>query len=195
MAVIYNGIDTARFQPDPALRASQREQLGIPADALVAIHVARVDRMKDHDTFLQAMAGLPNVFGLLVGAGTDQLVIPRNVRALGFRSDTPSLYPLADIVVSSSAFGEGFSNAVAEGMSAGLVPVATDVGDACHIVGDVGRLVPPQAAPALQEAIATLARLSPTDRAAQGRRARQRIIDNFALDRAINAFSSLYRAL
>jgi glycosyltransferase involved in cell wall biosynthesis len=195
MAVIYNGTDTDRFQPNPAIRAAQRERLGIPADALVAIHVARVDPMKDHQTFLQAMAGLPNVFGILVGAGTDRLEIPANVRALGFRSDLPSLYPLADIVVSSSAFGEGFSNAIAEGMSAGLVPVATDVGDASHIAGEVGRLVPAQAAPALREAIAALAQLSPAERARQGQLARQRIVDNFTLDRAVDAFSSLYQTL
>jgi glycosyltransferase involved in cell wall biosynthesis len=195
MAVIYNGIDTTLFQPNPALRAAQREKLGIPADALVAIHVARVDPMKDHETFLQAVAGLPNVFGVLVGAGTNQLVIPANVKALGFRSDIPSLYPLADIVVSSSAFGEGFSNAIAEGMSAGLVPVATDVGDASHIVGDTGRLVPAQAAPALREAITAVARLSLADRVRQGQHARERILDNFALDRAVDAFCDLYRTL
>lgn len=195
MAVIYNGTDTARFQPNPAIRASQREQLGIPADALVAIHVARVDPMKDHQTFLQAMAALPNVRGILVGARTEQLAIPANVKALGFRSDIPSLYPLADIVVSSSAFGEGFSNAIAEGMSAGLVPVATDVGDASHIVGDVGRLVPAQGAAAMAEAIGQISRLSPAERVCQGRRARERIIENFALDRAVDAFSSLYQTL
>ncbi len=59
----------------------------------------------------------------------------------------PDLYPIADIVVSSSAFGEGFSNAVAEGMSAGLIPVATDVGDTMRIIGDTGHLVPPATLP------------------------------------------------
>jgi glycosyltransferase involved in cell wall biosynthesis len=195
MSVIYNGIDTARFRPSADIRAAQREQLGIPADSPVAIHVARVDPMKDHQTFLQAMAALPNVRGILVGARTEQLAIPANVTALGFRSDTPSLYPLADIVVSSSAFGEGFSNAIAEGMSAGLVPVATDVGDASHIVGDVGRLVPAQGAAAMAEAIGQISQLSPAERACQGQRARERIIENFALDRAVDAFSSLYQTL
>jgi glycosyltransferase involved in cell wall biosynthesis len=149
--------------------------------------------MKDHQTFLQAMTDLPNVLGILVGAKTNQLVIPANVTALGFRSDLPSLYPLADIVVSSSAFGEGFSNAIAEGMSAGLVPVATDVGDACHIVGDVGQVVPAQSPAALREAIAAVSRLSLADRVRQGQRARERVVKNFALDRAVDSFCALYQ--
>ena len=89
--------------------------------------------MKDHATFLAAMAELPSLTGVMVGEGTSELAAPPNVRALGRRRDTPALYAAADIVASTSAFGEGFSNVIAEGMSAGLVPVATDVGDAAAL--------------------------------------------------------------
>ena len=195
MIVIYNGVDTERFQPDPALRAAERERRGIPADATVAIHVARVDPMKDHATFLAAMAALPDVYGLVVGAGTSQLATPANVRKLGFRADMARLYPIADIVVSSSAFGEGFSNAVAEGMSAGLIPVATDVGDTMRIIGDTGYLVPPRNVAVLTEAIAAAAALPPLERARQGERARERILANFTFARALEAFTELCRKL
>lgn len=194
MIVIYNGVDTERFQPDPTLRAAERERRGIPADATVAIHVARVDPMKDHATFLAAMAALPDVYGLVVGAGTSQLATPANVRKLGFRADMARLYPIADIVVSSSAFGEGFSNAVAEGMSAGLIPVATDVGDTMRIIGDTGYLVPPRNVAVLTEAIAAAAALPPLERARQGKRARERILANFTFARALEAFTELYQS-
>src|SRR5258708_16751679 len=46
--VIANGIDTQRFKPDAAARSSLRAELGIPDDAVVVTHVARVDAMKDH---------------------------------------------------------------------------------------------------------------------------------------------------
>ena len=133
------------------------------------------------------------MYGLVVGAGTSHLTTPPNVRRLGFRADMARLYPIADIVVSSSAFGEGFSNAVAEGMSAGLIPVATDVGDTMRIVGDTGHLVPARNVSVLTEAIAAAAGLPPLERAEQGERARERILANFTFARALDAFSELYQ--
>ena len=58
LRVIPNGIDTARFRPDPAARQRVRESWGVNADeALVGI-IARFDPMKDHPGFLQAAARL-----------------------------------------------------------------------------------------------------------------------------------------
>ena len=82
IVVIPNGIDTDKFRPDPIARAMLRAELGL-GDQVVAVHVARVDPMKDHATFLSAMTSLPGISGLLVGAGTESLVCPANVRALG----------------------------------------------------------------------------------------------------------------
>ena len=111
-----------------------RGELAIPADALVVAHVARADPMKDHVTLLAAMAQLPALRALLIGPGTEKLAEVPNVVRLGRRLDVARLLAASDIVVSSSAFGEGFSNALAEGMSCGLPAVATDVGDAREIL-------------------------------------------------------------
>lgn len=118
-----------------------RKELGLSFDAVVAIHVARVNSMKDHESFLAAMAEVPNVEGLLAGAGTESLSVPTNAKALGLRRDVNRLYAAADVVVSTSVYAEGFSNIIAEGMSCGLVPFTTDAGDARLIVGDVGRII------------------------------------------------------
>ena len=192
MIVIANGVATEEFRPNPGHRDTLRRWLGIPADAPVAIHVARVDPMKDHTTFLVAMAKIPHVYALMVGTGTGELVGPPNVRGLGLRSDMARLYSVADIVVSSSAFGEGFSNAIAEGMSAGLVPVGTDVGDTFRIVGDTGHIVAPGDPEALAAAIAAEGARSPEERARRGLAARARILENFAFERAIDSFMGLY---
>ena len=190
--VIPNGIDTARFRPDPTAYAAVRAELQIPDDAVVAIHVARVDPMKDHATFLKAMASTPQVQGVMVGAGTERLNVPHNVVALGLRRDTERLYAAADLVVSSSAFAEGFSNVIAEGMSAGLVPLATDVGDARAIVGGTGYIVPPRDAAALAHVLAAEAGAPADDRRARGLQARERIVMHFALADVVERYARLY---
>lgn len=192
LEVIANGVDTARYRPDAERRRRLRAALGLAPDSVVAIHVARVDPMKDHPTFLAAMKKTPEVVGLLVGAGTLALSLPANVRALGARRDLESLYPAADIVVSSSAFGEGFSNALAEGMSAGLTPISTDVGDARLIVGDAGQIVPRGDVDAIAAAIEAYRNVSPDERARRGAHARARIQENFAIEAAVGAFARLY---
>jgi glycosyltransferase involved in cell wall biosynthesis len=194
IVVIDNGIDTNRFRPDQAERAAVRQELGISHNEPVVIHIARVDPMKDHQTFLKAMAKVPSVTALMVGRGTDRLETHPNVKALGLRHDVTRLYAAADIVVSSSAFGEGFSNAIAEGMSAGLVPIATDVGDARRIVGDTGHIVSPADVDALAAAIRQECASMP-ERKAKGLLARRRIVDNFTIARSVAAFSSLYESV
>jgi glycosyltransferase involved in cell wall biosynthesis len=194
MIVIPNGIDTDKFRPDPTARSAVRAELGL-GDKVVAVHVARVDPMKDHATFLAAMTSLPDIFGLMVGAGTEAFACPPNVRALGVRRDVERVYAAADLVVSSSTYGEGFSNVLAEGMSAGLVPVATDVGDARRIVGPVGHVAVPRDPAALAAAIKAEASLSADGRRDRGLQARARIIGSFARARAIDAYADLYREI
>ncbi len=192
--VIDNGIDTDRFRPDSEIRRQVRADLNIPADTTVVINVARVDPMKDHATFLAAMAQVPAAVGLLVGMGTAELPLPPNVRALGLRLDVERLLTAGDIVASTSAYGEGFSNAVAEGMSAGLVPVVTDVGDARRIVGDTGRIVAVGDPHAVARAIAEETAMPPEERSRRAGRARARIVENFSLSRAADRYQRLYAA-
>jgi glycosyltransferase involved in cell wall biosynthesis len=193
--VIANGIDVDEYQPNAAARDAVRRELGIPEGAIVLAHVARVDPMKDQATFLAAMAGLPEILALMVGAGTENLSVGRNVVRLGRRDDVRRLLAAADFVVSSSRFGEGFSNALAEGMACGLPPVATDVGDARVIAGDTGLVVPPEDPDALAAAIRTLAGEPAAAQAERGRRARRRIVEHFALAGAVQRYAELYASL
>ena len=193
--VVANGIDLDEFRPDTVARAAVRSEFAIPEDAIVLAHVARVDAMKDHGSFLAALAMLPDVSALLVGAGTENLAPTHNLFRLGRRCDVARLFAAADFVVSSSRFGEGFSNALAEGMACGLPAVATDVGDAKLIIGDTGLVVPPENPDALAAAIRQLAGESAGARAERGSRARARIAENFTLEQAIRCYLELYASL
>jgi glycosyltransferase involved in cell wall biosynthesis len=193
--VVANGIDVDEFRPDATARVAVRREFDIPDDAIVIAHVARVDPMKDHGSFIAAMAQLPDLRALLVVANTEKLPEAPNVLRIGRRRDVARLFAAADFVVSSSAFGEGFSTVLAEGMACGLPAIATNVGDAKLIVGDTGLVVPPENPTALAAAIRTLAQEPEIARAARGARARAHIVENFTMTHAIQRYMELYASL
>lgn len=190
---IDNGIEAKRFRQDATVRNEVRIELGIASEASLLAMVARVDPMKDHNCFLAALARLPGVQALAIGRGTESLPDRPGLHRLGQRHDVPRLLAACDILVSSSAFGEGFSNVIAEGMAAGLAVVATDVGDVRRIVRDTGLIVPPKDPVALARAIQYLVD-NPEERRALGVKARERIAKNFSLDRAVRAWAEAYQA-
>jgi glycosyltransferase involved in cell wall biosynthesis len=190
--VLPNGVDCKRFSRNEAAGSEVRSELALTSGDVVVLHVARVDPMKDHKTLLDAAGRLQRARLVIVGNGTEKLDLPPGVIALGQRSDIPRLLNAADIIVSSSAYGEGFSNAIAEGMAAGLVPVATGVGDAAEIVDECGSLVPPRDAAALAAALQKIIDLPPEERTRRGTLARERICARYSLDQAVERFAALY---
>ncbi|BCX12108.1 MAG: glycosyl transferase [Thermosynechococcus sp.] len=167
IVVIENGIDTARFRFDSLGRQRVRSEWKIGADQTAIGLVARLDVMKDHRNFLQACALLAarreNLRFVCVGSGpadylaelktfAQTLGIADRVIWAGPRSDMPAVLSALDIA-SSSSFGEGFSNAIAEAMACERPCVVTDVGDSARIVGDTGMVVPPRDAEALASAL------------------------------------------
>lgn len=190
--VIPNGVDAERFSPNAELRAEVRRELDIPEDAFAVAMVARRDPMKDHETFIKAIELVPGAIGVLPGKGTEELPDSPNLRRLGVRQDIERIYAACDIVCLCSAFGEGFPNVLVEGMAAGLAPIATDVGDCARIVGDVGEIVPPRDVNAFAGAILNLIGQGKDEVARQGQIARQRIQDEYALDRAVTTFDNVY---
>jgi glycosyltransferase involved in cell wall biosynthesis len=198
MHVVPNGIDCNRFKPDESARARVRGEWGFgPGERLVGL-VARLDPMKDHENFLRAAARVatrhPEVRFVCVGGGPAKL--NDRYRALagslglsdkllwaGARDDMAAIHNALDIVVLSSAFGEGFPNAIGEAMATGRPCAVTKVGDAELIVGDTGCAVPPSDPSALADAIERLLGLDRAQMESMQKRARQRIIENFSTER------------
>lgn len=191
--VVDNGFDTSAFAPDIAARRQVRQELGLPEDAFVVATVARYDTMKGYDTLLAALRRSRDVVCLAIGTGTETLAGKTRVTPLGERDDVPRLLSAVDALVSSSHFGEGFSNAIGEAMASGLPVVATDVGDAARIVGDAGIIVRPRDADALESALARL-RDDADLRRDLGERARAQIDRSYGLQRSIDAFEALHDA-
>ena len=191
--VIPNGVDTGRFAPDAELRREVRKELNIPDDAFAVTMVARRDPQKDHETFIKAIDLIPGAIGVLSGKGTEEFADQPNLRRLGVREDIERIYAGCDIVGLCSAFGEGFPNVLVEGMSASLAPIATDVGDCALIVGDVGEIVPPRNVEAFAGAIRSVIDKGREKVQEAGAEARERIKQEYALERAVATFDDVYR--
>lgn len=168
MVVIPNGIDTDRFRPDPVARQAERGRLGVGEHERLVGLVGRLDPMKDHPTFLKAVAPLarqrsetrficvgtgPNEYAQTLRDLATDLGLSGRLTWDGTRDDMPSLYNALDVAVLASSQGEGFSNAVGEAMATGVPCVVTDVGDSASIVGSLGEVVPARDAAALEAAI------------------------------------------
>ncbi|HEX7044413.1 MAG TPA: glycosyltransferase [Burkholderiales bacterium] len=208
--VIPNGFDLDRFRPDESARRSVRQELGIPQDAPIIGLVARADPQKNHPLFVAAAGELhqrrPDVHFLLIGRGVNrenaallrrvgQTGIRRVTRMLGERHDVPRLTAALDISTVCAGRGEAFPNVLGEAMACGVPCVATDVGDAALIVGDGGRVVPPNDAAAVARAWDELLSLSAGQRRALGQRARGRIRERFELNAIARRYAQLYREL
>ncbi|MBW2017496.1 MAG: glycosyltransferase, partial [Deltaproteobacteria bacterium] len=194
-----------RFRPDASSRDWLLKELGIPPQSVLIGMVARYDPMKDHAGFLQAaarMAGmLPSVHFVLVGKGVqddnpgitcmlDEESLKGRVHLLGLRQDIPRIMAGLDIAVSSSAFGEGFSNTIGEAMCCGVPCIVTDVGDSGRIVGETGIVVRPRDPEALAGAMLRLVMSGREARKSLGEKARERILRNFELTSVVNRFEA-----
>jgi len=169
VALIWNGAPLDEFAPVPAESArAARDELGIPADAIVIGTVGRLSEQKAHHVLLDAAArvlpGRPGAWVLIAGDG-DRLpalraqavrlgIAPRVIFA-GHRADVPAVLGAIDVFCISSDY-EGTPLALFEAMAAHKAIVSTAV-DGCREVLEgetAGVLVPPGDPGALALALA-----------------------------------------
>lgn len=167
MVVLPNGIDTDHFRPDPGGARALRRAWGIPDNALLVGHPARIDPTKGHDTFIDAAALLAATDARLhfvcPGTGDPRLMARLQARthALGLTArmhwpglvlEMPAAYSALDLAVMCSS-SEGWPNVVGEALACGVPMVVTDVGDAACIVPVGTPVVPPNDPATLATAI------------------------------------------
>jgi len=209
IALIHNGID----MPPPTTAADRervRQLLDIPKDALVIAVIANLVSYKGHRDLLDALAlvkeQMPKPW-LVLAIGRDDgmgaelkrhaaaLNLAANVRWLGEQPAADHLLAAADIFILPS-HQEGFSNALLEAIAANLAVIATAVGGNLDAIVDneSGILVPRRDPSALAVAIARFAS-DPEIRRRYGDAARRRVEQRFALERCVERYETLYRAM
>jgi glycosyltransferase involved in cell wall biosynthesis len=202
--VVPNGIDTEQFRPDAELRESVRQEWGVLANERLVGIVGRLDPMKDHANFLEAAAKLATegekIRFVSVGTGAEEyaaglrekserLGLKQKMIWAGPRSDLRGVHNALDLLVSSSAFGEGFSNVLGEAMACGVPCVATDVGDSREVLGEDGIVVPARDSSVLAAGVAHMLERRRLEGDCLGARLRKRVIENFSVDRLVERTS------
>jgi glycosyltransferase involved in cell wall biosynthesis len=146
--VIYNGVDTARFNPLRPCRQRIRNELGVTDGTICIAQVARLNRLKDFATAVRSIAILRQSFRdfryFIVGDGEERLSIERmidqhqmrqHVMLLGNRKDIPQLLEAMDVFMLTS-ITEGIPLTLIEAMLGGVPCVATKVGGVPEVILD-----------------------------------------------------------
>jgi glycosyltransferase involved in cell wall biosynthesis len=149
MQVLFNGVNTEQFKPDPTAADCERRQIGL--DKRVVLYVGRVCNQKGSDVLLEAVKALNE------RRSDFQLVIAGPIGQFGMKADPnrwvdriktvggvylgaveesrlAGIYNLADIFVMPTRFKEMFGMAAVEAQACGKPVVASDCGGLREVV-------------------------------------------------------------
>ena len=203
---IYNGVDTDKFVPGEKPEALRPYKTGVA--------LARIFPLKDILTMIRACdivrREVPETRFIVYGSLKadppyvekcnqliEELGVQEHFKLAGFHSKPHQAVWEGDINLLSS-ISEGFPFTVLESMSCGVPNVATDVGGVKEAIGigddATGIVVPPMNPEAFAEGCI---RLFQDDRLRLelGRRARERVLRLFTVQKSVDQYREVYRLL
>lgn len=209
IVTIHRGIDLTAFDARAAARGEHlRERWGVPQDAAVVLHMARLSPIKGQVDVLEALAILAEEGhddAIVVFAGDDQgrngyssalkerakaLRLDKRVRFVGHMSDVAGALGAATIAVQPSRVAETFGRGAVEAQAAQVPVIVSDLGAVTETVlaaPDVsdekrtGWRVPAESPEALGKALSDALRLPRDQLATMGARGRAHVEAHFAL--------------
>jgi glycosyltransferase involved in cell wall biosynthesis len=204
LMTLDNGLDWRGFEA----RLKAGPQAPLPAvSGPVIVSVGRLLPHKGQalllDAFSRIAARHPGAALWIVGDGPEMhalrqrtagLAAADRIRLLGRRGDVPAILACATIFVNASSW-EGMSNAVLEGMAAGLPSVIADAPGVseCHVNGETGLVVARDAA-ALAAGLDRLL-ADPELRAGMGKAARHRVRFRYSMEANRRRYLELFAKL
>lgn len=156
ITVIQRGVDLRVFDPqkvDPDFVADFKTQYGLDGRKVI-LSVGRISRLKDFESFIDAIAiirqSVPNVVGLIVGgvtpdkqryfeqlkARSEKLGLKDHIVFAGSHSRMPEIYSLADVMVNASLEMCNVGRTVAEGLAMNTPVLATTEKGLRNLVSD-----------------------------------------------------------
>ena len=207
-SVIYNGVDSASFEPVVAFEAAKRlrDKLGVKPASLLIGSVGCMRPEKNQDVLLTALRRLrvARVDAHLVIAGDGplraqlvrraaELELSDRVHLIGEVDDVRPVLGAMDVFVLPSVAVESFSNAALEAMSMAKPVILSDVGGAREMIDDgiEGYVVSRTELAARLPALIAALYAEPRKRLQMGQAARARAVSCFS----VAAMSAAYRNL
>jgi len=207
-AVIYNGVDSAHFDPIVAFEAAKRlrASLGVKPGALLLGSVGRLAPEKNHEVLLTTLRRLrvARVDAHLVIAGSGplrelllrraaELEIADRVSLIGEFEDVRPVLAAIDVFVLPSIAVESFSNAALEAMSMGKPVILSDIGGAREMIDDgiEGYVVSAAELSARLPAIIAALYADTRKRLGMGAAARARAMSRFSVSGMVAAYRGL----
>lgn len=206
--VIYNGVDTERFNPNVENKYLYKEW-NIPDEAIKVGMIGRVNAWKGQNDFLDAAEGLlkkySNLYIFIVGsafAGEEWRVDELKKKIADsknrdrivfseFRTDTPEIHSFFDVLVLPSTNPDPLPTVVLEAMGCGTPVVGYNHGGVTEMVvsGETGLLAEVKNSKDLGKKIQQVLE---TDYRLMGQKAHDRAVKNFSEHSFINNFSKVY---
>ncbi|MGH8915719.1 MAG: glycosyltransferase, partial [Acidimicrobiia bacterium] len=147
LRLLGNGVDLARFAPDPEVRRVVRHELGLRDGQIAVGLVARLVEEKGVPELIQSAGQLDDRYVVFIvgpkdheksDAVSEELLARAEadgVRFLGMRKDVERVYQGLDLFVLPS-HREGFPRAAMEAAASGLPVIATDIRGCRQVVED-----------------------------------------------------------
>lgn len=157
------GIDSNRFQNLSISREQKRQELGLSKEDIFILSVGELNKNKNHEVVVRALAGLKgqNIVYMIAGEGNQKEHLNTlaeengvSLRLLGFREDICSLLEAADVFAFPSK-REGLSVSVMEAMFMKKPVIASKIRGNTDLIkdGENGLLVYPNTVDSWKQSI------------------------------------------
>ncbi|WP_186667720.1 glycosyltransferase family 4 protein [Sporosarcina sp. BP05] len=131
------GLNTKKINELIVDKSMKRKEMGIPNDAIILLSVGELNKNKNHETVIKALAKIErsNIYYIICGRGPleqhlqDLIVklnVDKNVQLLGFRTDILEICKAVDIFIFPS-YREGLPVSIMEAMACELPVICSDI--------------------------------------------------------------------
>lgn len=197
------GIDLEKFNKVEIDTNLKRKEIGLPQNSFVLLSIGELNKNKNHEIVIRALATIKNkhIHYIICGQGqlesylknlSNELGLKNQVHLLGFRKDIPEIFRVSDLFVFPS-FREGLSVSLMEAMANGIAVVCSEIRGNSDLIqsGEGGYLVKPTEIEGFANYLTKL--MSDNKLRKDLGQFNLKKIENFSIENVISAIENIYK--